>query len=258
MTLYLRYVSMHFKSQMQYKVSFFFTAIGQFLVAFATYLSVRFLFDRFDSVGGFSYEEVLLCFAVIISAFSLGELYGRGFDRFPLLLGNGGFDRALVRPRNLVFQVMASQLEFSRIGRVVQAILIFIYVIPRSGIDWTWDKVLTLLLMVVCGSLLFFGLFVVYAAFAFFTVEGLEFMNILTDGAREHGRLPFSVYGEGVLKFLTFVVPIALVQYYPLLYIIGREESLFFALTPVLSLVFLLPCYAFFRFGLRQYKSTGS
>jgi len=257
-TLYLRYVSMHFKSQMQYKVSFFFTAIGQFLVAFATYLSVRFLFDRFDSVGGFSYEEVLLCFAVIISAFSLGELYGRGFDRFPLLLGNGGFDRALVRPRNLVFQVMASQLEFSRIGRVVQAILIFIYVIPRSGIDWTWDKVLTLLLMVVCGSLLFFGLFVVYAAFAFFTVEGLEFMNILTDGAREHGRLPFSVYGEGVLKFLTFVVPIALVQYYPLLYIIGREESLFFALTPVLSLVFLLPCYAFFRFGLRQYKSTGS
>jgi ABC-2 type transport system permease protein len=249
---------MHLKSQMQYKISFFFTTLGQFLVAFATFLSVSFLFARFDSVGGFSYEEVLICFAVIIMAFSLGELYGRGFDRFPLLIGNGGFDRALVRPRSVIFQVLASQMEFSRLGRVAQAILIFVYVIPRSGIDWTWDKILTLVLMIVCGSLIFFGLFVIYAAFSFFTIEGLEFMNVLTDGAREHGRLPFSVYGDGVLKFLTYIVPIALIQYYPLLYLIGREESFIYALMPVISLIFLLPCYGFFRFGLRNYKSTGS
>jgi hypothetical protein len=31
---------------MQYKVSFFFTAAGQFLVAFVTFLSVSFLFER--------------------------------------------------------------------------------------------------------------------------------------------------------------------------------------------------------------------
>lgn len=258
MRLYFKYISMHFKSQMQYKTSFFFTTLGQFLVSFATFLSINFLFARFDSVGGFTYEEVLICFAVMITSFSLGELYGRGFDRFPRMLGDGSFDRALVRPRNVVFQVLASQTEFSRLGRVTQAALVFIYVIPRSGIDWTWDKILTLSLMIVCGSLLFFGLFVLYAAFSFFTVEGLEVMNILTDGSREHGRLPFSVYGDGILKFLTFVVPIALIQYYPLLYIIGREESFLFALTPILALTFLLPCYVFFRFGMRRYKSTGS
>ena len=112
--------------------------------------------------------------------------------------------------------------------------------------------------MIICGGLLFFGLFVVYAAFSFFTVEGLEFMNIFTDGGREHGRLPYSVYGENVLRFLTFVIPLALVQYYPLLYLLEREESMFYAFTPVLALIFLLPCYGFFRFGLRHYKSTGS
>jgi ABC-2 type transport system permease protein len=243
---------------MQYKISFFFNALGQFLVSFATFLSVTFLFDRFDSVGGFTYEEVLICFAVVIMAFSLGELYGRGFDRFPLLLGNGGFDRALVRPRNVIFQVLASQMDFSRLGRVTQAILIFVYVIPRSGIDWTWDKILTIVLMIVCGSFIFFALFVLYAAFSFFTIEGLEVMHILTDGAREHGRLPFSVYGDGVLKFLTYIVPIALIQYYPLLYLIGREENFVYALMPVISLIFLLPCYGIFRFGLKKYKSTGS
>jgi len=254
----MKYFSMHLKSQMQYKASFFFTTMGQFLVAFATFLSVSFLFNRFDSVGGFTYEEVLICFAVMIMASALSELVGRGFDRFPMLLGNGGFDRALVRPRNIIFQIVASQMEFSRLGRLLQAVLVMAYALPRSGIDWTWDKVLTLVLMVVCGAILFFGLFVIYAAISFFTVEGLEFLHILIYGGREHGRLPFGVYGDGILRFLTFVVPLALIQYYPLLYLVGREDGIQFALAPVVSLLFILPCYVLFRFGLQHYKSTGS
>jgi len=249
---------MHLKSQMQYKVSFVLTFIGQFFVAFAVFMSLNFLFARFDNVDGFTYQEVLISFAVMMLAFSLGEMFGRGFDRFPVLLGNGAFDRALVRPRNIVFQVLASTIEFSRLGRALNAVVVFAYIIPRSGIVWTWDNILTLCLMVICGSLLFFGLFMVYAAFSFFSVEGLEFMNILTDGGREHGRLPFSVYGENVLRFLTYVIPLALVQYYPLLYLLGREDSMFFAFMPVIALLFLLPCYGFFRFGLSRYKSTGS
>ena len=258
MKLYGKFFSMHLKSQMQYKVSFVLTFIGQFFVAFAVFMSLNFLFARFDNVDGFTYQEVLISFAVMMLAFSLGEMFGRGFDRFPVLLGNGAFDRALVRPRNIVFQVLASTIEFSRLGRALNAVVVFAYIIPRSGIVWTWDNILTLCLMVICGSLLFFGLFMVYAAFSFFTVEGLEFMNILTDGGREHGRLPFSVYGENVLRFLTYVIPLALVQYYPLLYLLGREDSMFFAFMPVIALLFLLPCYGFFRFGLSRYKSTGS
>jgi len=254
----MKYFSMHLKSQMQYKLSFLFTSLGQFLIAFTSFLGVHFLFDRFDSIGGFSYEEVLICFAIILFAYSIGEVLGRGFDRFPVLLGNGGFDRALVRPRNVVFQVLASQVNFSRLSIVIQAVAVLVYAIPRSGIDWTWDKILTVCLMIACGATLFFSFYVLYAAFAFFTIEGLEFMNIFTSGAREHGRFPFSIYGEGVLKFLTYVVPLALVQYYPLLYLTGRKESVLYAFAPVLALTFLLPCWLFFRFGMRRYKSVGS
>lgn len=258
MKLYAKYFSMHLKSQMQYKTSFFFSTIGQFLIAFTTFLTISFMFDRFDSVGGFTYEEVLICFAVMLMAFSFAELLGRGFDRFPLILGNGAFDRALVRPRGVIFQVLASQIDFTRFGRLFQAVAVLIYALPRSGIAWTADKIAIVVLMIICGMMVFFGLFVVYAAFSFFTVEGLEFMSVVTDGGREHGRLPFSVYGDGVLKFLTYVVPLALIQYYPLRYLTGREENILYALTPVLALIFLLPCYGFFRVGLSKYKSTGS
>ncbi|MCL2046094.1 MAG: ABC-2 family transporter protein [Oscillospiraceae bacterium] len=258
MRLYMKFFSMHMKSQMQYKLSFFLTMIGQFLVSFAILLSLYFMMSRFNVVMGFTYEQVLLCFASVLMGYSLAEMLGRGFDLFPRMLGNGEFDRALVRPRSVITQVLASKMDFTRLGRILQAAFVFIYAVPKSGVIWTRDKILTLFLMVICGSLVFFGLFIVYAAFSFFTVEGLEFMNILTDGGREFGRYPYAIYGEGILKFLTYFVPLALFQYYPLLYLLDIEKSKLYMFTPLLSLIFLLPAYAFFQYGVRKYKSTGS
>jgi ABC-2 type transport system permease protein len=258
MNLYLKYFGIQIKGQMQYKTSFFLTMLGQFMTSFAALLGVYFMFHRFNTVDGFTYAQALLCFSVVLMAFSAAETFARGFDQFPQMLGNGSFDRALVRPRSVVFQVLAQKMEFARLGRLAQAVVVGVYAIPRSGVAWTWDNIMTICLMVLCGAFVFFGLFMVYAAFSFFTVEGLEFMNILTDGGREFGRYPYSVYGPGILKFLTYVIPLALFQYYPLLYLLGMEDSVIYALSPLLSLVFLVPCYGFFRFGLSRYKSTGS
>lgn len=258
MKLYLKFFSIHLKSQMQYKLSFFFSSLGQLLSSFTAYLGIYFMFSLFNMVDGFTYGQVLICFATVLVAFSLAEMFGRGFDLFPRMLGNGEFDRALVRPRSVIFQVLASKMDFTRIGRLLQAIIVFCFAIPACGVVWSFDKVLTLVLMISCGSLIFFGLFVVYAAFSFFTIEGLEFMNIVTDGGREFGRYPFSIYGSGILRFLTYVVPLALFQYYPLLYLLDMEQSPLYMLTPLIGLLFLIPCYIFFRFGLRKFKSTGS
>jgi ABC-2 type transport system permease protein len=83
-------------------------------------------------------------------------------------------------------------------------------------------------------------------------------MNILTHGGREFGRYPYAIYGQGILKFVTYVIPLALVQYYPLLYLTDREDSPLYMLAPLPAFLFLIPCYVFWKFGLSRYKSTGS
>lgn len=256
--LYKRYLSMLLKSQLQYKASFVMTSIGQFLVSFTTFLSMYFMFSRFHQVDGYSFAEVLLCFAVVLMSFSFTECFARGFDVFPRLIRTGELDRILVRPRGVVFQVLTSTMEFTRFGRFFQALLVMIYAIPASGVVWTWDKIFTLCMMFLGGVAVFAGLFILYAAFSFFTIDGLEFMNIFTDGSREFGKYPLSIYGEGVLKLLTYVIPIALFQYYPFLYLIGRIQNRWMMVLPLLGWLFLIPCYGFFRLGLSRYQSTGS
>lgn len=234
------------------------SAVGQFLVSFTAFLGVYFMFSRFNSVKGFTFSEVLLCFAVILTSFSLAECFVRGFDAFSGIISNGEFDRIMVRPRNEILQVLASRIEFSRIGRLLQALAMFAYAIPASGLDWTLAKILTLMFMLAGGFVVFSGLFILYASFCFFTIEGLEFMNIFTDGGREFGRYPFSVYGEGVLKFLTYVIPLALFQYYPWLYLIGKSDNPYYMFLPLVGMLFILPCLLFWRLGVRHYRSTGS
>lgn len=258
MNLYFKYISMVLRSHMQHKASFIMAAVGQFLVSFTTLLTTYFLFSRFSTVNGFSFSEVLLCFAAVLTAFSLAECFVRGFDTFSGMLANGEFDRIMVRPRHEILQVLGAKMEFTRIGRLLQAALVLMYAVPKSGVVWSADKILTLILMIFGGVAVFSGLFIVYAALCFFTTEGLEFMNVFTDGGREFGQYPFSVYGKRVLRFLTYIVPLALVQYYPFLYLSGRAEHTYYMFLPLAGFFFLIPCLLFWRFGVRHYKSTGS
>lgn len=258
MKLYCKFFGIHLKGAMQYKISFLLTLIGHFLLTFNVFLGIYFLMERFHTVKDYSFSEVVLCYAVVLMSYSLAEMFMRGFDMFAQTLGNGEFDRILLRPRSSILLVVSGKLELTRIGRVLQAVVMFFYGVNASGITWDGKKVITLFLMVASGTVIFGCLFIIYAGICFFTLEGLEFMNVLTDGAREYGKYPLDIYGKGVLRFCTYLVPYTLFQYYPFLYLTGRSDREWYILLPVVGCLFLIPSYLLWRFGVRHYKSTGS
>ncbi len=256
--LYIHYISINIRCMMQYKSSFFLNVTGQFLVSFTVFLSMFFMFKRFSSVEGFTYSEVLLCFSTILLDFSLAEMFARGFDSFSVMVRGGDFDRILVRPRGEIMQVLGSKFELTRIGRMLQAIMMFIYGIMSSGITWNFSGILTIVFMIIGGTVVFSALFLIYASICFFTLDGLEFMNIFTDGAREFGQYPTAIYGKKILLFTTFVIPYSLFQYYPLLFLTGRSSNILLMFLPLGACWFIIPALMLWKFGVRHYKSSGS
>ena len=257
MRLYLSFLSLHLKSAMTYRSSFLLSCLGQLLVTVNTFLGVKFLMDRFGTVAGYTLPQLALCFGVILAATSLAECFARGFDAFAAVLSQARFDRLLVRPRGLIFQLLCEEMKLSMVPRLLQAVLMLGWAISAGAVRWTAAKAAVLALMILCGAAVFFGLFLINAALCFFTLEGLEVMNIFTDGSREYGKYPFGIYGRGVLWILTLLVPLALVQHWPLQYLQDRGPG-WYGLQPLQSLLFLLPCAAAWRLGVRHYRSTGS
>ena len=258
MKLYRHYISIHIRSTMQYKSSFFLSTMAQFLVSFNLLLGVYFMFRRFSQVEAFTFSQVLLCFSIFLMEFSLAEVIARGFDTFSTLVKTGTMDRLLVRPQSLILQVLGSHFELSRWGRMLQAVVMFLYGITQSDIQWSISKIVIIIFMLIGGTVLFCSIFLLQAALCFFTLEGLEFMNIFTDGAREYGKYPIGIYGSPLLKLCTYAVPYALVQYYPFLYLIDRVTGLQWVFVPLLGCWFVIPSYALWCYGVRKYQSAGS
>ncbi len=256
--LYFLFVKMHLKSMMSHKTSFFLNTMGQFLVSFNVFLGVYFMMSRFHQVKGFTYEEILLCFALFLLAFTVAETVFRSLDTFNHIIGNGEFDRILVRPHNPVYLVLCSKVELARMGRFLQALVMLVYAVKTGTVVWTPGRIMAACLMVICGTVVFAAIYLIFASICFFTLEGLEFMNVFTDGAREYGKYPIGVYGKTMLTICTYVVPFALFQYYPFLYIIGRADHDWYALLPLLSCLFLVPAVLLWNYGLTHYQSTGS
>lgn len=257
MALYFKFFAMHLKRRMAYRRSFIFSLVGQFLVAFTAFASILFLFKRFETVRGYSVGECMLTSGVVTMSFSLAECFFRGFDCFPNLVKSGGFDRVLLRPMNPMFLMLCENIEFARLGKLIQGVIMLIIGIGVSPVSWNFLQAMVLILMIIGGTAVFAGLFILYAGACFFTLEGLEFLNILTYGARQYGAYPLDVYGGGILKFCTCIIPYALFQYYPLCWLLGRTDNPLMALMPLMDFVFLVPCVLLWRLGMRRYTSAG-
>lgn len=258
MKLYFKYLEMQLKIALAYKKTFIISIIAKSASSIFAFVSIIFLFDKFGNIDGYTLDNIMICFIVSFLGYSVSESFFRAFDRFDKILSNGEFDRILVRPRNIVLQVLGTDISFERLGKALVAMIIFIYLLVSNPELLQMDKLITILLMVICSCVLYSALFVLKAGITFFTTQSLEIMNIFTDGTRDLTQYPLDIYVKWVQKFFTYVIPLALVSYYPLLYIIGKTENKFYIIIPLFSILFIIPCYIVWRIGIRKYKSIGS
>jgi len=261
--LYGRYVRTSLKAQMQYRASFLMLTMGTFITTAAEFLGIWALFDRFSQLQGWSLPEVALLYGMAHISFSLSEALGRGFDVFPGMVKNGDFDRVLLRPRNTALQIAAKEVDLLRLGRLTQGVLVVGWALWTVKVDWTFPHVLLLIVSVLSGACLFIGLFVLQATLSFWTIESLEIANTLTYGGVETAQFPLEIYHHWFRRFFTFIVPLACLNYFPSLTLLGRPvpdgfPSYFPWMAPGICLAFLLLALGVWQFGVRHYHSTGS
>lgn len=256
--LYRESFKYNIKKQIEYKSSFIMNSFSQLLVFFTYYFIILALFDKFSNIRGFSLYEVLLCFSIIHFGFSFNETFFRGIDKFEKLVIDGKIDRLLVRPRGILYQVICDEIDFVKIFRVLQSLIIMVIAILKLNIVWSFGKVIVLLMMLISSITIFFGLFVLMASYCFITIQGLEIKNLMTDGGKFLAQYPMGIYKKGLLFFFTFFIPYACINYYPLLYFIGKSNNILYMLSPLMLIIFIVLCLWSFRVGLKHYNSTGS
>jgi len=261
--LYLHYAAASVRGQMQYRFSFATQTLAQFLVTGVEFAAIWALFDRFGRLRDWSLAEVALFYGMVNVAFAVADITSRGFDTFAGMVRRGEFDRLLLRPLPAAFQLAAQGFLLRRMGRLVQAAAVLGWAVAVLPVRWTAAKVQLTAGAIFGAACLFYGLIVLQATAAFWTVETLELMNVLTYGGTETMQYPLSIYRRWLRRLFTYAVPLACVNYFPVLAILDRPSDAPAAaalrwLSPAVGVLFLLLALRVWGFGVRHYRSTGS
>ena len=260
--LYARYAGANVRAQMQYPASFAMQAAAHFLVTAIEFVGIAALFARFGQLRGWTLPEVGLLYGIIGVAFALSEGVARGFDVFGQQVRTGDFDRVLLRPRSAALQVLGQELQLMRVGRLAQATAVLAWSAATLGVAWSPARIALVVAAVLGGACLFGGLWVLQATLCFWTVESIEMVNCATYGGVEAGQFPLTVYKPWFRAVLTFVLPLATINWFPVHALLGRADAPAAPwvgwLSPLAGIAFLLASLLTWRLGVRRYTSTGT
>jgi ABC-2 type transport system permease protein len=256
-------VAMWIRSTLAYRASFAMTAFGNLAATGLDFVAILLMFSHVTTLGGFTLPEVAFLYGTSGTAFGLADLVMGSMDRLGRRVRDGTLDTLLVRPAPVLAQVAADRFALRRLGRVTQGLLVLVWSLAQLEVAWTPVKVLMLPLMVVSGAAIFSAVFVAGAAFQFWAQDASEVQNSFTYGGGTLLQYPPTVFGHDLVRGVTFVVPLAFVNWLPALYVLGRPDPLglpdwpAFA-PPVVAVVCCALAGAAWRVGLRSYRSTGS
>lgn len=261
--LYAVLVRAQVGAQWQYRGSFVVQAVGQFLATFVDFIMLLLLFQRFPNIAGWTLGEVAFLYGLGGLAFGISDLICGGFDSLSKMIRLGTFDRVLTRPVGTFAQVLASDVQIRRLGKIAQGLITLGLALSWVEIAWTAPKVLVLVSAVVAGVVIFTAIWVIGAAITFWTVETSEVTNVFTYGGEALVSYPMPIYAEGIRRFFTFVVPLVFVSYLPALYILERPDPLGLPpalqlCSPIVAVAFLLVARFCWALGVRHYQGTGS
>ena len=258
MELVKNYLANHLKVSLEYRLSFILSLLSQVLYMLIELFAVFALFSKFNLLKIYNVYEVLLGFSTIWLGFSFCELFFRGFDNFSKLIVKGNFDILLIRPRNIYLQIFGSDICYEKLSRVLTALGLFIYSSIKLVEHFTLWKVLLLFNMFLGGVILFLAIFILGATMCFYTIQGLEVVNIVTNGSKQFAEYPMRIYRRGLRLVFTFVIPITIINYYPVNYLIGKTSNILYVFIPLLSFILLFISTLVFKHGMSKYCSTGS
>ncbi|WP_239310662.1 MULTISPECIES: ABC transporter permease [unclassified Frankia] len=260
---YLLFAGMWTRASWQYRASVLLLTMGQFLATGLDIAVIKVLFTNVPRLAGFSLAEVAFLYGTSATSFAVSNLLFGSMERIGERIRDGSLDVMLVRPVGLLVQVATDGFSPRRLGGLAQGLGVLGLAIAGLDVPWNTGRVLLVPVLLTAGVALFSAIWIIGAAVQFFVQQTAEAMNSVTYGGNFLTQYPMSLYGRQGMRTLTFIVPLAFLNWQPALYVLAKPDPLDLPImvrfaSPLVAAAGLALAAAAWRTGLRHYRSTGN
>ncbi|MBV6698444.1 ABC transporter permease [Kitasatospora aureofaciens] len=254
---------MWMRSTMAYRASFALTLGASLVTHSLDFVVLVLMFRHTDQLGGWTLPELAFLYATATFALGIANLLVGSVDGLGARIVNGTLDTMLIRPAPALSQLCAERFSLRRLGRPIQALAVLVWSLATLDVTWTWDRVLLVPALLVCGCVIFGAIYVGGATVQFWWGEAKEIQNSVTYGGATLLHYPPTIFAKELVAGVVFGVPLAFVNWLPALHILGRPDPLglptaFQYASPLAAALCVAVAGLAWRAGLRAYRGTGS
>lgn len=252
------------KAWFQYKVDAVLRSLAVFLRESTGIIVIYFALLKFDTLNGWNLSEILFLFSLLFLTYGIMIIFFTGLRDFGWTIRSGGFDRFLLRPRGVLFQLIFVNADwFAAIGHGGLGLLLFVLSAGRVGIQWTFFNVLYYIFALAGGVLIQGAIFLLLATLNIYLLETDSLKEVFYWNMRKFAGYPISIFAKPIQICMIYVVPFAFVNYFPAQYLLRKPDmqqypQIYLYLTPAVGGLLFLVVYLFWRYSLRHYKSSGN
>lgn len=258
------YTKITIKSWFQYKVDAVLKSLTVFLREATGIIVIYFTLLKFDEINGWNIDEMFFLYSLLFLTYGILIIFFTGLRDFGETVRSGGFDRYMLRPRGLLFQLITSNSDwFAALGHGGLGVVLFVLTANKVGIIWSAQTIIYYILAVIGGVLIQGAVFLVIASLNFYLIKTNSIKEVLYWNLRRFAGYPISIFHKAIQALLIYIMPFAFVNYFPSQYLLRKEDmnlypDAFMYIAPIIGLVLYILAYCFWRISVKYYKSTGN
>lgn len=244
---------------MQSKVDFF---VGLFGFLLAQLMGIAFLylvFQQIPNLKNWTFEQLVFIYGLAQIPRGLDHLFTDNIWMIAWrMVVTGEFDRYLLRPMNLFFQIVCEKFQPDAFGELIVGISLVAISLGKGIIVINITNLLLLVLSITAGSIIYTSIKLFFASLAFwFKVSG-PFLQMAYETA-DFAKYPVEIYATPIRFIITWVLPFAFVAYLPATYFLaGANIFGTIGMECILAFLFWNIAYFVFKKGTKIYESAGN
>lgn len=243
------YVRANLAMAMEYRANFIIQVIGMVLNDALWVFFWWLFFRQFPLVAGWSYQELLLLYAVLTLGFGLGVGVMGNCTRLSQIIAEGHLDFYLTLPKNVLLHVLVSRMQVSALGDIAFGLLVYGF----SGAV-SWANTAMLLMTSMLTAVTFVAFAVLAHSLTFYIGNASALASQLFEALLTFSSYPGGIF-KGLTRFLMFtVIPAGFISYAPVAIMGERKLEFVLAMGGFTLALAALASTVFYR-GLRRYES---
>ena len=224
---------------------------------------LKIIIERFGTLNGWEFPQLAFIYGLGLLSHGLMVVFFINTWSIDYMVIEGGFDRLLLRPMSVFFQMIASYVNFIGLIDLMPGLIILIYGSHLVHMDWSVFNILKLILIVSGGVFIRAALFICLGSISFWTKRSASLVGFTLTLLERTTMYPLNIYPIALQMILTFLIPIGFISFYPASEFLGKASGFHIPLsmalwTPVVGFICFMFSQFIFNIGMKKYESTGS